>query len=81
MKLQIQRWGNSLALRIPEPMASEAALSQGASVEMTLEAGRLIIELLHQPQYCLEQLLTGVTDENLQAETNWGAAVGQEAWS
>jgi antitoxin MazE len=81
MKLQIQLWGNSLALRIPKPMAREAALSQGASVEITLEAGCLIIEPLREPQYCLEQLLTGVNDENIQAETNWGAAVGQEAWS
>ncbi len=80
MRLQVQRWGNSLALRIPKPLAQEMAIAQGTFVELSLEAGRIVIEPLPAPQYRLDQLLDGVTDENLQAETDWGHPVGQEVW-
>ena len=43
MKTRVQKWGNSLALRIPKSYAAEARLEPGASVELTLVDGSLIV--------------------------------------
>jgi antitoxin MazE len=79
MKTKVQRWGNSLALRIPRPFAIEADLDDGASVNISLEEGKIIIE---KPAsgYLLEALLDGVTSENIHAEIDLGDSVGNEVW-
>ena len=40
MRVRVQKWGNSLALRIPKSFASETALASGAEVDLTIEDGR-----------------------------------------
>lgn len=34
MKIQVQKWGNSLALRIPKSFAIETKIDQGTIVEL-----------------------------------------------
>ena len=80
MRAKIQRWGNSLALRIPKPVAEQAGLGQGGLVELDVEAGALRVRRVAPPAYTLDALLAGVTDENRHAETESGGAVGEEAW-
>jgi len=80
MLTRIQKWGNSLALRIPSAFARQVGLEQGASVEVSLRQGKVIIEPVEEPPLTLEQLLEGVTDENLHDEVDTGPAVGKEVW-
>ncbi len=80
MRARVQRWGNSLALRIPKAFATETALKSGSEVELTLDEGRLIITPLASPSYELEDLLAQVTPENLHGEVDTGSSVGDEAW-
>jgi len=80
MKTRIQKWGNSLALRIPKSFATETHLEQGALVEVTCHDGKLIIEPLRQPPVTLEELLKDVTAENLHDEVDTGPPVGREVW-
>jgi len=80
VKRRIQKWGNSLALRIPRSFAEEAGLEKETPVEMALTDGRLVITPLAEPEVTLEQLLAGVTPENLHQEVDAGAATGNEAW-
>jgi len=79
VRARISRWGNSLAIRIPSAFAEETRLDEGTAVELSIEAGRLVISTA-RPQYSLEELLDRVTDENIHAETEWGQAVGDEVW-
>jgi antitoxin MazE len=78
MKIRIQKWGKSLALRIPNSFAEEAGLHANAAVELSLEHGRLVIQPITPQPLTLEQLLRGVTDENRPGEWNTGPAVGKE---
>ena len=39
----IQKWGNSLALRIPKPLAAEVGLEDNSPVELSLCEGKLVI--------------------------------------
>ena len=80
MKSRVQKWGNSLALRIPKSFASEAGLRENTPVELSLVKGKVVIQPLAPGPLTLEELLRGVTDENLHGEVNTGPAVGREAW-
>lgn len=80
MKTRVQKWGNSLALRIPKSFASEAGLRENTSVNLSLREGKLIVQPVAEEPLTLEQLLRGVTDENIHGEWNTGPAVGREIW-
>jgi antitoxin MazE len=80
MKTRVQKWGNSLALRIPKSFAAEVGLNQNSSVEMSLRDGELIVVPAEKPRFTLKQLLAQVTEENLHDEVDTGSAVGGEAW-
>ena len=80
MKTRVQKWGNSLALRIPKPFATEIGLQRNSTVEMSLVDGRLVIMPVVDPSLTLERLLAQVTEDNLHDEIETGPAIGREAW-
>ena len=80
MKTRVQKWGNSLALRIPKAFATEAGLRADAPVELSLVDGQLVVRPLAEEPLTLEELLRGVTDANLHGEWDTGPAVGKEVW-
>ena len=80
MKTRVQKWGNSLALRIPKSFAAEAGLHADATVELSLVEGSLVVQPITPEPLSLDQLLRGITDENLPGEWDTGPAVGKEVW-
>jgi len=79
MKTQVGKWGNSLAVRIPGTFAKELDLEEGAELEMTRVDGGLLLRP-RKPEYTLAELLAQIKPENIHGETDWGSAVGREAW-
>ncbi len=80
MRTRIQKWGNSLALRIPKSFASEVGLQRESTVEVSLSDGTLVIKPVAKPESTLKQLLSKVTPENIHHEVETGSAVGNETW-
>lgn len=80
MRARIQKWGNSLALRIPKSFAREARVDAGSTVDLAVEDGSMVIRPVREPVYTLEDLLAGVTPRNRHGEVETGAAVGKEVW-
>ena len=80
MKTRVQKWGNSLALRIPKSFAEEAGLHEDATVELSLTKGSLVVRPILVQPLTLAELLRGITDENLPGEWDTGPAVGKEVW-
>ena len=80
MITRVQKWGNSLALRMPKSFAAEVGLQTDSSVEVSLADGKLIIAPIVKSKLTLKQLLAQVTDENLHREVETGPAQGNEAW-
>jgi len=79
VQTQIGRWGNSLAIRIPGGCAKDLDLKEGMELDVSLVEGGLL--LIPRPKrYTLDELLAGITPENLHGETDWGEAVGRESW-
>jgi antitoxin MazE len=80
MRARIQKWGNSLALRIPKAFAAEVQLEQDSLVEVTLSDGAIVISPVSEEGYTLEQLLEGITKNNIHREVGTGSPMGNEVW-
>ena len=77
MRTEIARWGNSLALRLPRPIADQAGIAEGTAVEIDIEGDQLFIRPA-LPRYSLDELLTGITPDNLPDESFDEAPRGRE---
>jgi antitoxin MazE len=80
MKTAIQRWGNSLALRIPRAYAAETRISAGSEVELTLKSGTLVVRPVARKRHLLTDLLKRITPANRHGSVQSGEAIGQEIW-
>jgi len=80
MRTKVQKWGNSLALRIPRAIAADANVEAGSTVDIQLRDGKLTVEPITEPSYELDELLAGVHDANLHGEISTGGHMGREAW-
>jgi antitoxin MazE len=80
MRAKIQKWGNSLALRIPKAVAEIAGFSEGHEVELVVEEGRVVVKPVRKRRYTLDELVAGITEENRHEEIDTGPSVGNEAW-
>jgi antitoxin MazE len=80
MQSKVQRWGNSLAVRIPKVFALDVGLEEDAAVELSVHDGDLVISPVASASLSLEGLLSKITDENLHQEIETGPAVGNEVW-
>lgn len=79
MTAKIQKWGNSLALRLPNVVAEQIHMHEGASVTLELEDGTLRIKSA-RVSYRLGDLLKKVKPGNLHSDTDWGKPKGREIW-
>ena len=80
MRLRVQKWGNSLALRIPRPLADELGLERDSLVDLTMTKKTLVVAPAPEAPPRLEDLLNRVTSDNLHGEADFGSPAGREAW-
>lgn len=80
MHAKIQKWGNSLGVRIPKAFAEEVGLREKAEVELSLVKGTLVVRPVRKQSYTLAGLLAGVTNRNRHDEVQTAGAVGREVW-
>ena len=79
MTTKIQKWGNSLAVRIPKEMASNLSWSEGSLVGFNQIGNRIVISA-SRPKYTLEDMVKGITKKNRHKEFDWGKPMGKEIW-
>lgn len=79
MQAKCQRWGNSLAVRIPKAIAEEAGVREQDELELEVVA-RVIRMRPTQRRIALDRLLKDITPENLHGELDFGKPKGREAW-
>ncbi len=77
MTTKIQKWGNSLAVRLPKALVENSVFFQDTPVEIELSADGIIIRP-SKKESTLAVLLSKVTPENIQGEVDWGVSVGWE---
>jgi antitoxin MazE len=74
----IQKWGNSLAIRIPQVLARQLSVDEGAAVELQVRAGELVIRPIRAKKLSLGELLKNCQTLQLHGETDFGEDVGLE---
>jgi antitoxin MazE len=78
---KVSQWGNSLAIRLPQSLVNKLAIKRGVDVELQIENDGIKVKIPSLPKkFTLEELLAGVTADNIHKETDWGKAQGNEAW-
>jgi antitoxin MazE len=78
METHIQKWGNSLGLRIPNKIIKQLQLHPGSAVNVEIENGRIIIET---PKYDLDTMLKDITPQNMHhLLLDDEQQLGNEAW-
>ena len=78
MIARVQRWGNSLAIRIPRAYATDLGVGDGSEVDLVFDGRALIVTPSTVPP--LEVLLEGITDTNRHDAVDLGSPAGHEAW-
>ena len=77
MVIKVQKWGNSLAIRIPKAFREETYLSTGSLVDLSVEDNKLIIKPLKK-KYTLEELLLKIDKNNLHKDEFSSNPIGKE---
>jgi antitoxin MazE len=80
MLVNIKKWGNSAAIRLPASLMKSADIGVDTQVNIIEDHGRILIEPIKKKEYSLEALLDGITPKNMQPEIDWGQPVGKEEW-
>jgi antitoxin MazE len=78
MRTNVQKWGNSLAVRIPKAFASDLGIDQDVAVDLSMEDGALVVRPARRERYDLDSLLSQVNDDNIHEVVDWGERVGKE---
>ncbi len=79
MKTTAQKWGNSLAIRVPKRVAEEAGLREKDAVEIEVRKGTLVVRPHLRRVYRLEDLLKRITSRNVHEGIEVSGPVGREA--
>ena len=80
MATKVQKWGNSLAVRLPREVAEKFRLSEGTNVLIQPEGKKIVIRPAKEKEETLEELVAKITPENRHEEVDWGRPRGREVW-
>ena len=84
MIVEFRKWGNSLAVRIPKTLADAVKARDGKRAVIRVQNGSLVLRPVVKPtrksRYTLDELLNGMTRDNVPQEVHWGPRRGNETW-
>ncbi|MDP2886710.1 MAG: AbrB/MazE/SpoVT family DNA-binding domain-containing protein [Ignavibacteria bacterium] len=80
METRVQKWGNSLAVRLSKHVVRESNIREGTTVAIGVDEGKIILEVKGKKQYSLRKLLARVKRTNIHREFESGPPVGKEIW-
>lgn len=78
MRVKVQKWGNSLAVRIPKAAAAAAKVDENTLVEISVVEKSLVIKPSKDKRVRLRDLVKGIKKENMHSEFDWGRPMGKE---
>ena len=80
MQTKVQKWGNSLAMRIPKILALDAHIKEGSLVEISVSNGEIVAKPTRKTTFDLKTLVAGINPDNVHGEVATGTPIGREAW-
>lgn len=80
MKTTAQKWGNSLAIRVPKSVAVQVGLKAQDDLEIEVQDGNVVLKPQLRRVYRLDDLVKRITSKNLHGEIDTGSPIGREIW-
>lgn len=74
----VQKWGNSLAVRLPASLAKTAHLNYGTPIELSVQSGNIVIKPTGERQLTLDERLKMFDSEQHGQEMMAFLPVGKE---
>jgi antitoxin MazE len=78
METKIQKWGNSLAVRLPKVFAEQTGIENGSDVRISVEDGKIVLFPLQDRKALLEKMLEKIDESTIHMEIDFGIATGRE---
>lgn len=78
MTTKIQKWGNSLGIRLPKALFESGQFSEGSVVSLNQKGSEIILKVVKPRNLPLKEILKGMTKSNFEPLVDWGPAVGKE---
>jgi antitoxin MazE len=79
IKVQLVKWGNSHAVRIPKTILDRAEIREGDKLEISVKDGNVALEPVSR-KVTLQDLVSRITARNMHGEQSWGKPEGREVW-
>ena len=80
MKTRAQKWGNSLAIRVPKSVATQVGIKAQDDLEIEVQDGTVVLKPHLRRVYRLDELVKRITRKNIHGEIDSGVPVGREIW-
>jgi antitoxin MazE len=78
MEAIIRKWGNSPAVRLNSSAMKIAAFDVEQRVTIKASKGRIVIEPADKFEFSLDDLVAGITPDNVHGEADFGGPMGKE---
>jgi len=80
METRIQKWGNSLGVRLPKELTKEVNFAEGVCVDVEKEKMGILIKHCKRKTPKLIDLVRNIKVQNVHKEVDWGNSSGKEIW-
>ena len=80
LEAKLQKWGNSLGIRIPSSLLKALNLKNNDQVDINYEDDKIVISKSKNNKISLEERFKEYKGENLAKEFNWDLPRGKEIW-
>ena len=78
MTTKIQKWGNSLAIRLPKALFQSGKFAAGSEVTLEEKGAEIILKVVKRKYPTLKEIMKTIKPGDLQPEIDWGPDVGLE---
>ena len=78
MTTKIQKWGNSLGVRLPKALFESGQFAEGTEVTINQKDSEIILKVAKKKLPTLKEVMKGMTRENFEPMLDWGPDVGKE---
>lgn len=80
MEAKLQKWGNSVGIRIPNNIIKSLNLKENDTLILEQTEDKILISIPKKKKIDLEELFKNYKGENLAKEFEWDEPVGRELW-
>ena len=80
MNTKVQKWGNSLGIRIPISITKSLNIKANTSIEIKIEGDKILMQPIKNIEYDLKKLISHINESNRHDEKEWGNPIGNEIW-